>query len=80
MKYDFMATHRGEHRVEKMAENLGVTRSGFYAWLRRGRAARQAADEHLRELIEGIQAGGALPLRQPADDPGAASARSSGRA
>ena len=55
MKYRFMAAHRGEHRVEKMAENLGVTRSGFYAWLRRGRAARQAADEHLRELIEGIQ-------------------------
>ena len=55
MKYRFMAAHRGEHRVEKMAENLGVTRSGFYAWRRRGRAARQAADEQLRELIEGIQ-------------------------
>ena len=54
MKYRFMAAHRGEHRVEKMAGNLGVTRSGFYAWLRRGRAARQAADEHLRDLIEGI--------------------------
>ncbi len=55
MKYHFMAAHRGEHRVEKMAENLGVTRSGFYAWLRRGKAERQTADEHLRELIEGIQ-------------------------
>ena len=41
--------------MEKMAENLGVTRSGFYAWLRRGRAERQTADEHLRDLIEGIQ-------------------------
>jgi putative transposase len=55
MKYRFMAAHRGEHRVEKMAANLGVTRSGFYAWMRGGRAARQAADQHLRELIEGIQ-------------------------
>ena len=55
MKYRFMATHRGEHRVEKMAKNLGVTRSGFYAWRRRGRAARQAADKQLRDLIEGIQ-------------------------
>jgi len=55
MKYRFMAAHRGEHRVEKMAANLGVTRSGFYAWLRRGNSARQTADEHLRDLIEGIQ-------------------------
>lgn len=55
MKYRFMAAHRGEHRVEKMAENLGVTRSGFYAWLRRGRVERKEADEHLRDLIEGIQ-------------------------
>ena len=55
MKYRFMAAHRGEHRAEKMAENLGVTRSGFYAWLRRGKAARRTADEHLRDLIEGIQ-------------------------
>ena len=55
MKYRFMAAHRGEHRVEKMAENLRVTRSGFYVWLRRGRAERQTADEHLRDLIEGIQ-------------------------
>ena len=55
MKYRFMEAHRGEHRVEKMAGNLGVTRSGFYAWLRRGRAVRQAADEDLRDLIEGIQ-------------------------
>jgi transposase InsO family protein len=55
MKYCFMLTHRGEHRVEKMAENLGVTRSGFYAWLRRGKVARQTADEQLRDLIRGIQ-------------------------
>ena len=55
MKYDFMLKHRGEHRVEMMAEVLKVTRSGFYAWLRRGQAARKAADEHLRDLIAGIQ-------------------------
>ena len=55
MKYRFMAAHRGEHRVEKMAGILGVTRSGFYAWLRRGRPERYAADERLGQLIEGIQ-------------------------
>jgi transposase InsO family protein len=55
MKYCFMVAHRREHRVEKMAQNLGVTRSGFYAWLRRGKAVRQTADEQLRDLIHGIQ-------------------------
>jgi len=37
------------------SEVLNVTRSGFYAWLHRGQAARKAADEHLRDLIAGIQ-------------------------
>ena len=55
MKYRFMQAHRGEHRVEKMAVNLGVTRSGFYAWARGGKAARRAEDEELGELIKGIQ-------------------------
>jgi putative transposase len=55
MKYRFMADHWGEHRVEKMAENLGVTRSGFYAWLSRGKAPHRAEDEQLEDLIKGIQ-------------------------
>ena len=33
MKYRFMVEHREEHCVGKMAEMLGVARSGFYAWL-----------------------------------------------
>lgn len=55
MKYRFLAEHRGEHRVEKMAANLGATRSGYYAWLGRGKAARRVEDEQLGELIKGIQ-------------------------
>ena len=55
MKYCFMAAHRGEHRVEKMARNLGVTRSGFYAWMRRGKAARREHDERLMASMMGIQ-------------------------
>ena len=55
MKYRFMADHRGEHRVEKMAGNLGVTRSGFYAWLGRGGSQRRIADEELGAVIKGIQ-------------------------
>jgi putative transposase len=50
-----MAERRGEHRVEKLAVNLGVTRSGFYAWLHRGKAPRRAADEHLVDLMKEIQ-------------------------
>ena len=55
MKYCFMAAHRGEHRVEKMARNLGVTRSGFYAWMRRGKAARREHDERLMASMMRIQ-------------------------
>jgi transposase InsO family protein len=55
MKYRFMAEHRGEHRVEKMATNLRVTRSGYYAWLGRGKADRRVEDEQLGDLIKGIQ-------------------------
>jgi len=55
MKYRFMADHRREHRVGKMAVNLGVTRSGFYAWKHRGDRPRRQEDERLGELIKGIQ-------------------------
>ena len=55
MKYRFMAAHRGQHRVGKMADVLGVTRSGFYAWIRRGKAARREHDERLTGSITGIQ-------------------------
>jgi putative transposase len=55
MKYRFMADHRGSHRVEKMAANLGVTRSGFYAWVSRGQAPHDKEDQGLGELIKDIQ-------------------------
>jgi transposase InsO family protein len=55
MKHRFMADHRGDHRVEKMARNLGVTQSGFYAWRRRGKAPRREHDERLTASITGIQ-------------------------
>jgi len=55
MKYRFMEEHREEHRVERMAEVLGVMRSGFYAWRRRGESRRREQDQGLGELIRGIQ-------------------------
>jgi hypothetical protein len=32
MKYQVMSEQRGTHGVEKMAEVLGVARSGYYSW------------------------------------------------
>ena len=47
MKFDFVAKHRGAWAVESLCEALGVSRSGFYAWLNRPRSARSLADEVL---------------------------------
>jgi putative transposase len=35
VKFGFMAKHRGAWPVAMMCEALGVSRSGFYAWLSR---------------------------------------------
>lgn len=45
MKFGFVAKHRGAWPVNLMCEALGVSRSGFYAWLERPRSHRSLADE-----------------------------------
>jgi len=55
MKYRFIAEHREAHRVGRMAALLEVTRSGYYAWQRRGEGARRAADRELVGQIREIQ-------------------------
>ena len=50
MKFGFVAKHRGAWPVLMMCEALGVSRSGFYAWLERPRCARSLADESLGRL------------------------------
>ena len=55
MKYRFIAEHREAHRVGRMAALLEVTRSGYYAWQRRGEGARRAADRELAGQIREIQ-------------------------
>ena len=57
MKYRFMAEQRGAHSVGKMAEVLGVSRSGYHAWQGRPESRRQGADRELTEEIQGIQKG-----------------------
>ena len=47
MKFGFVAKHRGAWPVALICEALGVSRSGFYAWLVRPRSQRQCDDEVL---------------------------------
>jgi len=47
VKFGFMAKHRGIWPVSIMCEALGVSRSGFYAWLVRPPSRRQRDDEVL---------------------------------
>lgn len=55
MKYRFIEEQRGYHRVEKMAEMLGVSRVGYYAWKRKPKSGRARSDEELAERIRRIQ-------------------------
>ena len=45
MKFAFVAKHRGIWPVRWMCEALGVSRSGFHAWLTRPPSKRATADE-----------------------------------
>jgi putative transposase len=47
VKFSFIAKHRGIWPAEWLCEALGVSRGGFYAWLRRPRSQRSRNDEDL---------------------------------
>ena len=51
MIFGFVAKHRGIWPVAFLCEALGVSRSGFYAWLRRGPSARSRREEMLSARI-----------------------------
>lgn len=51
MKYGFVAKHRGAWPVLMLCEALGVSRSGFYAWLTRPRSRRSLDDESLSRRV-----------------------------
>ncbi len=55
MKYQVMNEQRGTHGVEKMAQVLGVARSGYYSWIGDGQCARAVEEKQLVEQIKGIQ-------------------------
>ena len=47
MKFSFIAKHRGIWPADWMCGALGVSRGGFYAWLKRPRSQRSRTDEAL---------------------------------
>ena len=51
MKYGFVAKHRGAWPVLMLCEALGVSRSGFYAWLTRPRSQRSLDDDALGKQV-----------------------------
>jgi len=52
MKYEFMEKERSRFAVERMCRLFGLTRSGYYAWLReRGTGRRLKENEALLEAI-----------------------------
>ena len=49
-----MRAHQAEFRITTMARVLGVSTSGYYAWLKRPRSAREKSDAALVERMQAI--------------------------
>ena len=49
-----MRAHQAEFRVTTMARVLGVSTSGYYAWLKRPRSAREKSDGALAKRVRAI--------------------------
>jgi transposase InsO family protein len=54
MKYAFIETHRGQHRVSTMCRVLEVSSSGYYAWRKRTPGQRELADRKLLLAIREV--------------------------
>ena len=54
MRFGFIAAKKAEHRVTILCRCMRVTRSGFYAWLRRGLSARAQRDLILRTKLRAL--------------------------
>lgn len=51
MKFEFVAKHRWIWSVAMLCGALGVSRSGYYAWLERAPSPRSAKNEVLSKLV-----------------------------
>ena len=56
MIFGFIAAKKAEHSIKTMCRVLGVSRSGFHAWQRRGPSARAYEDVRLLARIREIHA------------------------
>ena len=56
MRFAFIAAKKAEHRVTILCRCMRVTRSGFYAWARRGLSARARRDVVLRTKLRAFHA------------------------
>ena len=54
--FEFIVAQKAHHPVGALCRALGVSRSGFHAWERRGPSARARADVDLLERIRAIHA------------------------
>ena len=54
MKFAFMEAEKAEFPINFMAEQFGVSRSGFYAWEKREPSERQKREEILEEKVTEI--------------------------
>lgn len=52
MKFLFIQEHRSQFAVEKMCQNLGVSRSAYYAWLKRPVSRRDRSNAVLKTHIK----------------------------
>lgn len=54
MIFQFMQQHQGEFPIAVMCDVLSVSRSGYYAWLKKPESKRQQANNRLRQKIRTI--------------------------
>ena len=52
--FRFVSSHEDLYPVDKLCENVSVSRSGYYAWAERGPSDRTVADAHLEDTIRTI--------------------------
>src|SRR4051812_40827850 len=52
MKFGFIAKHRTIWPVAWLCEAMGVSRSGFHAWLNRSSSARSRSDEKVGQQVK----------------------------
>ena len=54
MIFELIESYKNEFSVEKMANLLGVSRSGYYAFIKKGTSTRELENERLKKKIKQI--------------------------